>query len=53
MYKLNSWNEKEKFNSSEIAQNMVSGPCGSDVSTSYCVDTTKISTSCCIDTTEM
>ncbi|WP_407379809.1 hypothetical protein [Methanobrevibacter sp.] len=53
MYKLNSWNENQEFKSSKIAQNIVSGPCGSDINTSCCIDTTKISTSCCIDTTQM
>ena len=33
MFKLNSWNENEKFVSSKIAQNIITTACGSDVNT--------------------
>ena len=36
MFKLNSWNENEKYSASKVAQNVISTACGSDVVASAC-----------------
>ena len=40
MYKLNAWNDNEKFFSSKIAQNVISTACGSDINTAFGSDVT-------------
>lgn len=40
MYKLNAWNDNEKFFSSKIAQNVISTACGSDINTACGSDIT-------------
>ena len=40
MYKLNAWNDNEKFFSSKIAQNVISTACGSDINTACGSDVT-------------
>ncbi|MDO5859185.1 hypothetical protein [Methanobrevibacter sp.] len=60
MYRINTWNENEKFFPKKIAQDLLDERT-SCVNTSCCIDTTKITsgpcgsdiqTSCCIDTTK-
>ena len=61
MYRINDWNENEKFSVEKIAQDVFESQKTSDVKTSCCIDTTRlvagpcgsdINTSCCIDTTK-
>ena len=62
MYKLNTWNENEKYFPRKIAQDVLNNNpiSASSVKTSCCIDTIKIAsahiasiqTSCCIDTTK-
>ncbi len=56
MYRINDWNENEKFSHLKIAQDVIRKNTNkNDVNTSCCIDTTKsssaVNTSCCIDTT--
>ena len=61
MFRINDWNENEKFSLKKVAQDVVDT---SGLNTSCCVDTTNlkvvetscssnIKTSCCIDTTKI
>ena len=43
MFKLNAWNDKERFSASKIAQNVIATACGSDINTACGGD---ISTAC-------
>ena len=57
MFKLNSWNENEKYCASKIAQNVISTACGSDINTACGSDITAsacgtdINTACSSDIT--
>lgn len=64
MFKLNSWNDNEKFSHKKIAQDVINDQKTKNINTSCCVDTTNlnmietscssnIKTSCCIDTTKI
>ena len=64
MFKLNGWNENEKFSPGKIAQDVIRTQRNTNINTSCCVDTTNldmiesscsrnIKTSCCIDTTRI
>lgn len=61
MFRINDWNENEKFSPKKIAQDVLDT---SGINTSCCVDTTNLEmietsrsssmkTSCCIDTTRI
>lgn len=61
MFRINDWNENEKFSLRKIAQDVLDT---SGINTSCCVDTTNLEmietsrsssmkTSCCIDTTRI
>ena len=61
MFRINDWNENEKFSHKKIAQDVLDT---SGINTSCCVDTTNLEmietsrsssmkTSCCIDTTRI
>ncbi len=61
MFRINDWNENEKFSLKKIAQDVLDT---SGINTSCCVDTTNLEmietsrsssmkTSCCIDTTRI
>lgn len=61
MYRINTWNENEKFSLEKTAQDVFTSKKTSHVKTSCCTDTTSlaagpcgsdIKTSCCIDTTK-
>lgn len=61
MYRINTWNENEKFSVEKTAQDVLTSQKSSGVKTSCCIDTTglaagpcgsDIKTSCCIDTTK-
>ena len=40
MYKLNTWNDKETFSVSKVAQNVIATACGSDINTACGSDVT-------------
>lgn len=59
MYRINEWNENEKFSLNKIVQDVLTT--STTIKTSCCIDTTSmasgpcgsdIQTSCCIDTTK-
>ncbi|MBQ7927936.1 MAG: hypothetical protein IJ287_04245 [Methanobrevibacter sp.] len=58
MYRINDWNENEKFSLRKIAQDVIRNNANkNNIQTSCCIDTTKsecaVNTSCCIDTTKI
>lgn len=64
MFRLNDWNENEKFSQAQIAQDVMCSKTNKHLNTSCFVDTTNIDlietscssnmkTSCCIDTTRV
>ena len=64
MFRINDWNENEKFSQTKIAQDVIDTQRQKSINTSCCIDTTNlnmiktscsrsIKTSCCIDTAKI
>ena len=54
MYRINDWNENEKFSLQKISQDIIRMNTNNNVQTSCCIDTTcEVKASCCIDTTKI
>ena len=54
MFRINDWNENEKFSQRKIAQDVISTSCcidTTDLEKIYTSCSSNVKTSCCIDTT--